>query len=70
MALSKVELQQMIAAYIEAEKAVLEGQRVSMNGRTLDMADLDSIRKGRVEYERRLAALSSGRKSYSLANFG
>lgn len=65
--------QQMVDKYIEAEMAVLEGRSVTFGGRTLTMADLNQIREGRAEWERRLAAeianTKGGRFGYSLATF-
>ncbi len=64
--------QQMLERYLEAELAVLDGRSVTFGGRNLTMADLDQIRKGRMEWERRVAAESaaaSGRGGVSLATF-
>lgn len=65
--------QQMVDKYIEAEMAVLEGRSVTFGGRTLTMADLNQIRDGRKEWERRVAteatATHGGRAGYSLATF-
>lgn len=46
----------MLAAYLDAEAKILTGQSVSFNGRTLTRADLDEIKKGRREWERKVAA--------------
>ena len=64
----------MLDLYIQAEKDVLEGKTTSMNGRTLSMENLQEIRAGRKEWERRVAsetATAAGRKrrSPALANF-
>lgn len=64
----------MLALYIQAEKDVLEGKSTTMNGRTLSMENLNEIRDGRKEWERRVqqeAAAASGKKrrSPALANF-
>lgn len=62
-------------AYIAAEVAVLKGQTFEMAGRRLTLADLESIRAGRKEWEARCrdeAAAAAGRSSplrYSVANF-
>lgn len=65
--------QQMLEKYLEAEAAVLEGRSVTFGGRTLTMADLNQIRDGRKEWERRVAmeatATHGGRAGYSLATF-
>lgn len=42
----------MLALYIEAEKAVLLGKEVQMGDRKLSRADLDEIRKGRREWQK------------------
>lgn len=46
--------------YIAAEKAVLEGRTATINGITLSMEDLGSIRAGRHEWEARVAAETVG----------
>lgn len=64
--------QQMLDRYLEAELAVLDGRSVTFGGRNLTMADLDQIRKGRMEWERRVAAeatAASGRGGVALATF-
>ncbi|WP_110644082.1 hypothetical protein [Salinicola sp. CPA57] len=62
--------QSMVEYYIEAETAVLLGQSFSKNGRTLTMANLSEIRKGREYWERRLQQLSGrGGGVYSFARF-
>ncbi|HEJ1326877.1 primosomal replication protein PriB/PriC domain protein [Pseudomonas aeruginosa] len=48
--------QQMLDKYLEAEAAVLEGRTVIFNGRTHTMEDIEKIRAGRQEWERRAAA--------------
>ena len=69
----------MIAKYIDAERLVLLGKEVAFGGsgpisRRFTHEDIAEIRKGRQEWERRLAAIDaadSGRSScYSLAEFG
>lgn len=64
----------MLDLYIQAEKDVLEGKTTTMNGRTMSMENLQEIRAGRKEWERRVAsanATAAGRKrrSPALANF-
>ncbi len=65
--------QQMLDKYIEAEQAVLDGRSVTMGGRTLTMVDLNQIREGRQEWERRVNAertvAQGGNPGYSLASF-
>jgi hypothetical protein len=57
------EAQDMLARYMQAEKDVLDGKEVRLGGTGLDrwlkMEDLAEIRKGRVEWEARVAALST-----------
>lgn len=43
----------MIAAYDDAELLVLQGKDAVMNGRRHTMEDLESIRRGRQEWENR-----------------
>lgn len=45
----------MLAKYMTAESAVLEGKDVSFGDRRLSMADLPEIIKGRQSWERRVA---------------
>lgn len=65
----------MIAAYLAAEKAILEGKDVSFQGRRVAMEDLDSLRKGRQEWEARARAEQqpAGRRgglgNYAVASF-
>lgn len=67
----------MLAKYMTAEAAILEGKEVRFGDRTLRMEDLSEVRAGRQEWERRAAAeanLAAGRPtfgglSFSLANF-
>lgn len=63
----------MVAKYLEAEAALLLGKTVSFGGRTLTVENLDSIRKGRQEWERRAAAgqrgSSFGGLSFSVGRF-
>jgi hypothetical protein len=61
---------EMVAFYLEAEVAVLQGKTVRHGDRLLTMEDLPEIRKGRAEWERRAAAEASGSRSlYSVARF-
>lgn len=60
--------------YLAAETAILLGQSSEFNGRKLTMADLATIRAGRLEWERRAQAeanATSGASSprFSAANF-
>lgn len=46
----------MLAQYLAAESALLQGKDVSFNGRQLRMEDLAEIRAGRQEWEARVNA--------------
>ena len=65
----------MLAKYVAAEAAVLGGKSVSFGGRTLSMENLAEIRKGRHEWEARVAgettpaAPTIGGLRYSVARF-
>ena len=69
--------QEMIARYLAAELAVLDGKEVKFGDRVLRTEDLAEIRKGRQEWEERARgerAAAAGRASVggfgvSLANF-
>lgn len=65
--MTKTELQTLLAEYIAAEKSILKGQSVEIDGDRFTMADLDAVRRGRRDVESRLA--SYGRKRHSLAQF-
>jgi len=68
----------MLDKYLKAEAAILEGKEVRFGERTLRMEDLDMVQKGRLEWERRVAAESAstngarptfGGIGFSVANF-
>ena len=63
----------MVAFYIQAEKDILEGKSISINGRAMTRENLQEVRAGRKEWEQRLsnktASTSGGSSLYSLANF-
>jgi len=69
---------QMLANYLDAERAILAGKNVSFQGRSMGMENLAEIRKGRQEWEGRLAQElrvancrpSIGGMSFSVASFG
>lgn len=75
------EAQAMVTAYNAAELAILQGKEVRLGGAGLDRflrhEDLDMVRTGRQEWERRVAALQAaadsrptfGGLSYSVADF-
>jgi len=68
---------EMLAKYLAAETAVLEGKDVSFGDRRLSMANLPEIIDGRKEWERRVAEESArvnktqriGGLTMSVANF-
>lgn len=63
--------QEMLDFYIEAEAAVLKGQRVKFGDRDLTRADLAEIREGRREWQGAVIRLSrSGSARYATADFG
>lgn len=69
---------QILAKYLEAEQAILAGKTISFQGRSMGMEDLAEIRKGRQEWEARVAQENRGASrrpsiggmSYSVARFG
>lgn len=68
----------MLAKYLAAEVAVLEGKEVHLGERRLRMEDLDMVIAGRKEWERRVSAETAsaaqaptiGGLSFAVANFG
>lgn len=56
--------QQMYEKYLEAELALLKGQSIRFGDRVLTRANLDEIRRGRAEWERKAAG-----KSHSVVRF-
>jgi hypothetical protein len=64
---------EMRALYIEAEKAVLKGKSISVNGRTMTHENLQEIRAGYRYWDQKVQneAAGSGRGSslYSVADF-
>ncbi|GGP37375.1 hypothetical protein GCM10009347_01680 [Shewanella algicola] len=66
--MSKQQAADMVALYIEAEKDVLAGKSVSINGKMMSTEDLDQIRKGRIEWQRTLSMYTRPRGT-TLARF-
>jgi hypothetical protein len=66
--MSKQTATDMVALYIEAEKDVLAGKSVSINGKTMSTEDLEQIRKGRMEWQRTLSMYTRPRGT-TLARF-
>jgi hypothetical protein len=67
--MSKQQATDMVALYIEAEKDVLAGKSVSINGKMMSTEDLEQIRKGRIEWQRTLSMYTRPRGT-TLARFG
>ncbi|WP_345873164.1 hypothetical protein [Shewanella algae] len=67
--MNKEQIEKMIAVYLQAEIDVLAGKSTTINGKQMAMEDLDAIRAGRVEWERKLAAIGRPRGGASLATF-
>ncbi|EEW6415459.1 MAG: hypothetical protein JJO71_24415 [Escherichia coli] len=66
------DIEAMIQRYIDAEMAVLDGKSVTFNGQQMTMENLSEIRRGRQEWERRLAVLTARRRGnpgYKLVRF-
>ena len=63
----------MLALYIEAEKAVLKGKQVTFGDRTLGRENLQEIIKGRKEWQiavnKENAKSQGGSSLYSVADF-
>jgi hypothetical protein len=66
--MSKQEAADMVALYIEAEKDVLAGKSVSINGKMMSTEDLEQIRRGRIEWQRTLSMYTRPRGT-TLARF-
>lgn len=66
--MSHAVIEQMIGAYLAAELDVLAGKTVVLNGKTMTTENLNEIRLGRQEWERRLNAVNRPRGP-SLARF-
>lgn len=66
---------EMLAAYIAAEAAVLQGQAITVAGRSLTRSNLAEIRHGRAEWQRavtaeQVAAAGHSTSRFSQADFG
>lgn len=71
--MNRNDIEAMIQRYTDAEAAVLEGKSITFNGQQMAYENLSEIRKGRQEWERRLATViqqSQGRSGFKLARFG
>jgi len=71
--MTKAQIQEMIALYLKAEKAILTGQSYSIAGRSLTRANLSEVRQARNDWEQRLSNLEirsrGGNSSYSVSTF-
>ncbi|BBE78455.1 MULTISPECIES: hypothetical protein [Phytobacter] len=71
--MKRSDIEAMVQRYVEAEMAVLDGKSITFNGQQMSYENLSEIRKGRQEWERRLAdsdRQNLGRPGYKLARFG
>ncbi len=73
MAIELSQAKNILERYLEAELAVLDGRSVTFGSRVLTMADLDEIRAGRQEWERKVTSLENAARGrsrpYKLAVF-
>lgn len=73
MVVTLEEARRMLRRYLDAEDAVLDGRSVTFGTRSLTMLDMDEIRAGRQEWERKVANLESAARGrsrpYKLAVF-
>lgn len=70
--MKQADIESIIQRYTDAEISVLEGKSITFNGQQMTLENLSEIRKGRQEWERRLAYLLAqrhGRPGYKLARF-
>ena len=61
---------EMLAKYLTAEQAVLEGKTVKFGERLLGMEELSEIRAGRQEWERTVASATAGANAPRLGGIG
>ncbi len=67
--MSKAQAQKMVEAYLAAELDVLDGKTVTLNGKTMGSEDLEAIRAGRLEWERRVRGYSAPNAGFGQAQF-
>ena len=60
---------EMYALYLEAEKKILKGQTIEINGRRVTRANLADIVKERKTWERRVANENNRGRGHALASF-
>lgn len=82
MSVTLAQAQAILAKYLQAEQDVIEGKRVRVAGPGLErevvLEDLEAVRKGRLEWERRVGALLAAQRgglgigglSVRVADFG
>ncbi|HEE5030238.1 TPA: hypothetical protein R7I81_005441, partial [Klebsiella pneumoniae] len=59
--MKQTDIESIIQRYTDAEIAVLDGKSITFNGQQMTLENLSEIRKGRQEWERRLASLLTQR---------
>ena len=59
--MKQTDIESIIQRYTDAEIAVLDGKSITFNGQQMTLENLSEIRKGRQEWERRLASLLAQR---------
>lgn len=60
---------EMVALYLEAEKAILKGQTMEINGRRLTRANLAEVVAEREKWERRVTSEKNKGRGHALASF-
>lgn len=67
--MTREELEQRRQAYLDAERAVLMGKSISINGQEMTMERLSVIRKGLEDIDAQLRAKTRPRSLHSVARF-
>lgn len=60
---------EMVALYLDAEKAILKGQTMEINGRRLTRANLAEVVTERAKWERRVTSENNRGRGHALASF-
>lgn len=64
------DIESMIGLYLQAERDLLAGKQITFQGRTVSSENLNEIRAGRQEWERRRQqAASPRRRPYAVTRF-
>jgi hypothetical protein len=64
MAVNPTRAHEMLEKYLEAEMALLDGKTIQWGNRLISRESLEFVRKGRQEWERKVAAIArNGRPS-------